>query len=51
MFLASRGKQCPIRLSVWMMVPKIFEEGMGEMKTRVGDKATSLITAFRVEIQ
>lgn len=52
MFLASRGRQCLIRLSVWKvgLVPRVFEKGMGEMKTRVGGRARFLITAFRVEI-
>lgn len=53
MFLASRGRQCLIRLSVWKMglVPRVFEKGMGEMKTRIGSRARFLITAFRVEIR
>jgi hypothetical protein len=35
-FLASRGMQCLIRLSVWKMglVSRMFEEGMGDIKTR-----------------
>lgn len=53
MFPASRGRQCQIRLSVWKMglVPRIFEKGLGEMKPRVGGRAKSLTTVFRVEIR
>lgn len=38
MFLASRGRQCLIGFSVWKigLVSRIFEEGMGEIKTKVG---------------
>lgn len=52
MFLASR-RQCLVRLSVWKtgLVPRIFEEGMDEMKTRVGGRARFLIVSLRVEIR
>lgn len=51
MFLASRWRQCLIKLSVWKMglVPRIF--GMGELKPRIGGTARSLIRAFRVEMR
>lgn len=52
MFLASRRRQCLVRLSVWKtgLVPRIFEDGMEEMKTRVGGRTRFLIVSLRVEI-
>lgn len=37
MFLASRGRQRLFKFSVWKigLVSRIFEEGMGEMKTKI----------------